>query len=71
MILPGLGLFRPVLALPAHRLVEIDVVAVEFGAFHTGETGLAGHGDAAGAAHAGTTNSSTCGLELTVLATRA
>ena len=52
MILTGFRLFRTVLALTAHSLVEIDVIAVEFRTFHAGEAGLAGHGDAAGAAHA-------------------
>ena len=53
MMLPGIRLFRAILTLPAHGLVEIDVVAVEFGALHASEARLAGHGDAAGAAHAG------------------
>ena len=52
MILARLGFLCAILALTAHGFVEIDVIAVEFGAFDAGEAGLAGHGDAAGAAHA-------------------
>ena len=49
----GLGLKGAVHGAAGHGLVEIHEVAVEVGAVHTGELGLAAHGQAAAAAHAG------------------
>ena len=52
-LFPGLGLKGAVHGAAGHCLVEIHEVAVEVGAIHAGELGLAAHGQAAAAAHAG------------------
>ena len=49
----GLGLKGAVHGAAGHGLVEIHEVAVEVGAVHAGKLGLAAHGQAAAAAHAG------------------
>ena len=51
--LTGVCLKRAVHGAAGHGLVEIDEVAVKVGAVHAGKLGLAAHGQAAAAAHAG------------------